>query len=415
MCEPDFVQFNNLACETAGGKVIFATDEWFAPAQNLLKREPAEFRASAFTEFGKWMDGWETRRKRIPGTALPFSSTDIYSASHHLMVYLSFEGHDWCIIQLGVPGVIHGFDVDTSFFTGNYTPSISIQASCLQTDEFPAAKPEGDHTGMAASEGEFKAVAKLRSELWEELVPVKELKPGNPDTCHNYFHVAFPHRVTHIRLNMYPDGGIARLRVYGVGQRDCATVSGLEQVDLVALANGGVCLGYSDAHFGHPRNMIGVGRAANMGDGWETARRLDRPQVLKMNAVGILEVPGSEWAVFRLGHPGVISLVEIDTNHFKGNYPDSCKIEACNLTTEEEQLCNRERWRNGEAVKWRMLLPPQKLKPHQRQFFSGNVLALTQVMSHVRLSIAPDGGVSRMRLWGRPKHFFNNPANEMDF
>ncbi|XP_018599045.1 allantoicase isoform X1 [Scleropages formosus] len=386
--QPDFLQFNNLACETAGGKVIFATDEWFAPAQNLLKREPVEFRASAFTEFGKWMDGWETRRKRIPG-------------------------HDWCIIQLGVPGVIHGFDVDTSFFTGNYAPSISIQASCLETDEFPVPRPEGDRTGTAATEREFEAVAKLRSEMWEELVPVKELKPGYPETCHNYFTVTFPHRVTHIRFNMYPDGGIARLRVYGVGQRDWSTVSSMKQVDLLSLANGGVCLGYSNAHFGHPRNMIGLGRAANMGDGWETARRLDRPRVLKANKEGMLQVPGSEWAVFRLGHPGAISLIEIDTNHFKGNFPDSCKIEACSLTSEAEEHCLREGWGSGQAVKWRTLLPPQKLKPHQRQFFSGDALELTEAVSHIRLTIAPDGGVSRLRLWGRPKPAFSNPTSKL--
>ncbi|KAI1897354.1 hypothetical protein AGOR_G00082450 [Albula goreensis] len=376
--EPDFLQFNNLACEMAGGKVIFATDEWFAPAQNLLKREPAEFIASAFTDYGKWMDGWETRRKRLPG-------------------------HDWCIIQLGVPGVIHGFDVDTSFFTGNYAPSVSIQAACLNTDEIPSLAPEGDRTGMAATEREFEAAAELHSETWEELVPVTELKPGYSDSCHNYFPVTFPHRVTHLRLNMYPDGGIARLRVYGIGQRDWSTEPTLDRVDLVALTNGGVCQGYSDAHFGHPRNMIGLGRAANMGDGWETARRLDRPKVLQTDEKGILRVPGSEWAVFRLGHPGVITSIEIDTNHFKGNFPDSCKIEACSLTPEEEQQYLSQRWATDEKEKWKILLSSQKLKPHHIHMFSGEAVELSEVVSHVRLVIAPDGGVSRLRLWGHPK------------
>ncbi|XP_071323447.1 allantoicase isoform X3 [Trachinotus anak] len=289
--EPDFLQFNDVACETVGGRVIFATDEWFAPAANLLKREPPQFVASAFTEFGKWMDGWETRRKRSPG-------------------------HDWCIIQLGVPGRIYGFDVDTSFFTGNHSPCVSIQAGCL--DKPPIFNLEGDRTGMAAFDSQLDAVAKLGSAAWPELVGVSELKPGYSDCCHNYFKVDFKHRVTHLRLNMYPDGGIARLRVYGVGQRDWSSVSTHQDVDLVALTNGGVCLGYSDAHFGHPRNMIGPGRAANMADGWETARRLDRPKDLKVDQRGILQVPGWEWAVFRLGHVGVISSIEIDTNHFKG-------------------------------------------------------------------------------------------------
>ncbi|XP_040920626.1 allantoicase isoform X2 [Toxotes jaculatrix] len=379
--EPDFLQFNDLACETVGGRVIFATDEWFAPAANLLKREPPQFIASAFTEFGKWMDGWETRRKRI-------------------------AGHDWCIVQLGVPGLIYGFDVDTSFFTGNHSPYVSIQAGCL--DKPPALTQAGDRTGMAASDGQLAAVAKLCSEAWPELVGVSELKPGYSDCCHNYFKVNFNHRVTHLRLNMYPDGGISRLRVYGVGQRDWSSVSTHQDVDLVALTNGGVCLGYSDAHFGHPRNMIGLGRAANMADGWETARRLDRPKELKVDHRGILQVPGWEWVVFRLGHPGVINSIEVDTNYFKGNFPDSCRIEACTLSPEEEVRCIGTGWRSG---KWQVLLPPQKLRPHHRHLYSGAELTLTRPVSHVRLIIAPDGGVSRLRLWGRPGPIAAAPTN----
>uniref|UniRef100_A0A667XWG5 Allantoate amidinohydrolase n=1 Tax=Myripristis murdjan TaxID=586833 RepID=A0A667XWG5_9TELE len=370
--EPDFLQFNNLACETAGGKVIFATDEWFAPAANLLKREPPRFIASAFTEFGKWMDGWETRRKRTPG-------------------------HDWCIIQLGVPGLIHGLDVDTSFFTGNHSPCVSVQAACLDTP--PTISLEGDRTGMAASDSQLAAVAKLGSEAWPVLLPVTELQPGYSDCCHNYFSVSCSHRVTHLRVNMHPDGGIARLRVYGVGRRDWSSVSAHQDVDLLALTNGGVCQGYSDAHFGHPRNMIGPGRAANMGDGWETARRLDRPRELEVDGRGILQVPGYEWAVFRLGRPGTISSIEVDTNHFKGNYPDSCRIEACTLTPDQEAQCIRSRWTSG---KWRLLLPPQKLRPHHRHRYGGEELALSEPVSHIRLVIAPDGGVSRLRAWGRP-------------
>ncbi|XP_066533758.1 allantoicase isoform X2 [Hoplias malabaricus] len=342
------------------------------------------FLASAFTEFGKWMDGWETRRKRIPG-------------------------NDWCIVQLGVPGVIHGFDVDTSYFTGNYAPSISIQAACLDDLSFPSLTPDGDRTGMAATESQFEAVSQLHSENWDELVRVTELRPGYADSCHNYFNVTFPKRVTHIRLNMYPDGGIARLRVYGVGQRDWSTVSSQEEVDLVALVNGGVCVGYSDAHFGHPRNMIGLGRAENMADGWETARRLDRPQVLKVDERGILQVPGFEWAIFRLGHLGEINKIEIDTNHFKGNFPDSCKVEACRLTPEEEKTFIYEKWSSGTVTRWRTLLPPQKLKPHFRHIYSRNSVLQSGPVTHVRLTIAPDGGVSRLRLWGHP--VYNNSTN----
>ncbi|XP_070705102.1 allantoicase [Pempheris klunzingeri] len=377
--EPDFLQLNDLACEAVGGRVIFATDEWFAPAANLLKRELPQFVTSAFTEFGKWMDGWETRRKRAPG-------------------------HDWCIIQLGVPGLIYGLDVDTSFFTGNHSPYVSVQAGCL--DEPPTFTLEGDRTGMAASDSQLAAVATLGSEAWPELVCVSQLKPGYSDCCHNYCKVDFNHRVTHLRLNMYPDGGIARLRVYGVGQRDWSSAPPHQDVDLAALTNGGVCLGYSDAHFGHPRNMIGLGRAANMADGWETARRLDRPKHLKADHQGILQVPGWEWAVFRLGRPGAISGIEVDTNHFRGNFPDSCSIQACSLTSEEEARCSGTGWNSG---KWQVLLPPQKLRPHHLHVYNEAQLTLRRPVSHVRLIIRPDGGVSRLRLWGRPAAA---PANQ---
>ncbi|TNM94495.1 hypothetical protein fugu_017254 [Takifugu bimaculatus] len=314
----DFLQFNDLACETVGGKVLFATDEYFAPASNLLKGALPQFDSSAFTEFGKWMDGWETRRKRIPG-------------------------HDWCIIQLGVPGRICGFDVDTSFFTGNHSPRVSIQGTCL--DSSPDFSLKGNRTGMAATDSEFAEVAKLRSEAWPELVPVSPLMPGFSDCCHNFFtNSQFTNRVTHLRLNMYP----------------------------------------------------GLGQAVSMADGWETARRLDRPNKLKVDQQGILQVPGREWAVFQLGHPGTIHRVEIDTIHFKGNFPDSCQVEVCSLSPDEEVQCIQNRWTSG---KWRLLLPPQKLRPHHTHQY--DELVPSGPVTHVRLTIRPDGGISRFRLFGR--------------
>ncbi|KAG2468150.1 ALLC Allantoicase, partial [Polypterus senegalus] len=219
--------------------------------------------------------------------------------------------HDWCIIKLGVPGVIHGFDVDTSFFTGNYAPHISIQAVCLQQD-----------------------------------------------------------------------GGIARLKVYGIGQKDWSEVSPTQKVDLVALVNGGVCIGFSDAHFGHPRNMI---------DSF--------PYITKgmVDENGILQVPGSEWAVFKLGHIGVITEIQIDTTHFKGNFPDSCKIDACSMTSVEEMT---RKWESDDVTDWKPLLVTQKLKPHHQHFFTGSSIQLTEAVTHVKITMAPDGGISRMRLWG---------------
>lgn len=373
---PEFVQMNNLACESVGGKVLFATDDWFATAENLLKKGDPEFKAGLFTEYGKWMDGWETRRKRIPG-------------------------HDWCIIQLGIPGVIHGFYMDTHFFTGNYAPRVSVQVACLPEKISPP--PRGDRIGSAATEEDFKAVERLHSEKWEYLLKMTELKPGYTESCHNYFHVSSRERWTHVRLNIYPDGGIARFKVYGIGQRDWSLCSPNDLEDLLSMANGSVCLGYSDAHYGHPRNLIGLGRAADMGDGWETARRLDRPPILKADENGILQVPGNEWTVFRLGHPGLITHIEIDTNHFKGNAPNSCKIEACILTLKEEEETIRNKWSAKLDNKWKTLLPVTQLHPHKRHYIDGTSLSLQEVITHVKITIAPDGGISRLRLWGFPR------------
>ncbi|XP_078503988.1 putative inactive allantoicase isoform X1 [Lissotriton helveticus] len=372
---PDFVQLNDLATETVGGKVLFATDDFFAPAENLLKRQAPEFNVDLFTEYGKWMDGWETRRKRI-------------------------SGHDWCIIQLGIPGVIHGFDVDTRFFIGNYTPRISVQAANLNQGEVPTFSERNNRMGTAFSEEDLETVNKLKSDSWTLLLPMVQLKAGNPETNHNYFPVSSQQRWTHIRLNMYPDGGIARFRIYGVAERDWSEIGTNDLVDLVAMVNGGVCLGFSNAHFGHPRNLIGIRRANDMGDGWETARRLDRPSILKTNDKGILQVPGSEWTIFRLGHSGVITYIEIDTNHFKGNFPDSCKIDACVLNSQEEKEKTLQKWSKMNEGKWKPLLSLIKLSPHKRHFFDETTLESRDVVTHVRLTMAPDGGISRMRLWG---------------
>ncbi|XP_030410063.1 probable allantoicase [Gopherus evgoodei] len=375
---PDFLHLNDLACEAVGGKIIFATDDFFAPAENLLKKKSPVLKPDEFTDYGKWMDGWETRRKRIPG-------------------------HDWCIIQLGVPGIVHGFEVNTSFFAGNSAPRISIQAACLMQVDLPEFWPRGDRIGTAASDEELKAVKKMKSDEWTLLVPMKELKPRYLDTSHNYFSASCKRKWTHIRLNIYPDGGIARFKVYGAVQKDWSASGPNDLDDLVAMENGGICVGFSSAQLGHPRNILGLGRATSMEDGWETARRPDRPPVLKADEKGILLMPGNEWAVFRLAHPCVITHIEIDTNHFKGNFPDTCKLEACVLNTEEEKEYITQKWNLKQNPKWNPLLSFTKLKPNKRHFFDGTALQMQDVITHVRLVIVPDGGVSRMRLWGFPR------------
>ncbi|XP_008059862.1 probable allantoicase [Carlito syrichta] len=372
----DFTQLIDMASESVGGKILFATDDFFAPAENLIKSDNPIFKEHEYTEFGKWMDGWETRRKRIPG-------------------------HDWCIIRLGIHGVIRGFDVDVSYFTGSHAPRMSIQAANLEEDKLPEIPERGIRTGAAATSEEFEAIDELKSNDWDCLVPMTELKPQNPASSHNYFLVNSQKIWTHIRLNIFPDGGIARLRVYGAGQKDWTATDLKEPVDLVAIAFGGVCVGFSNAHFGHPNNMIGVGRVKSMADGWETARRLDRPPILENGENGILLFPGCEWAVFRLAHPGVITQIEIDTKYFQGNSPDSCTVDGCILTTQEEEDMIKQKW-NLPIPKWKPLLPATKLSPNQSHLFDSLTLELQDVITHARLTIVPDGGVGRLRLKGYP-------------
>ncbi|XP_055982656.1 probable inactive allantoicase [Sorex fumeus] len=373
---PDFTQLIDMASESVGGKVLFSTDDFFAPAENLIKSESPMFKEHEYTEFGKWMDGWETRRKRIPG-------------------------HDWCIVKLGVQGIIRGFDVDISYFLGDYAPRISIQAANLEKDKQPEIPQRGLRTGSAATPQEFEAIAKLKSNNWHYLVPMTELKLGKPASSHNYFAVNSLQRWTHIRLNIFPDGGIARLRVYGTGQKDWTLADPKEPLDLVAISSGGACVGFSNALCGHPNNIIGVGKAKSMADGWETARRVDRPPILKNDENGILLAQGCEWAVFRLAHPGVITQIEIDTEHFKGNSPDSCKLDGCVLTTHEEEIMMRRKW-ILPVHKWKPLLPITKLSPNESHSFNSLTLELQDVITHVRFTMSPDGGVSRLRLKGYP-------------
>jgi len=243
----------------------------------------------------------------------------------------------------------------------------------------------------------MKAALALKSEEWDILVEQTPLGEGYKDTCKTFRPALKKGPFTHLRLNMFPDGGIARLRAYGVAVASLPD-SPHSLVDLTAATNGGVCIGYSDAHYGHPRNMIKSGRGVDMGDGWETARNPTRPAVLEADANGILQVPGCEWAAFRLGLAGTVRAVEIDTNHFKGNFPDSVTIEAaCAPPTEDEdallQMENR----------WRTLLPSVKLQAHKQHYFPKELFTgpgHTETVTHIRVRMFPDGGISRIGILG---------------
>ena len=324
----DFTELIDLASERLGGAVLFANDEFFAPKENLLKPSAPVFIEGKYTDLGKWMDGWETRRRRTPG-------------------------FDWCIIRLGLPGVIRGIVVDTSFFKGNYPEQCSLEACAV------AGQPE---------------VAQLTSEAteWIEILPQSQLKGDSQ----NPFAVNNEQRFTHLRFKIYPDGGVARLRIYGEVVPDWDALRKVGgQTDLAAVENGGLVLSCSDMFFGHRHNLIMPGRALNMSDGWETKRRRG---------------PGFDWVIIKLGAVGHIQRVEVDTSWFKGNFPDSCSLESCNAA--EGSI-------DDPAFAWHPLLPQTKLQAHTRHFFAAELDEVGPA-SHVRFNIFPDGGVSRLRLYG---------------
>ncbi|XP_074614432.1 allantoicase-like isoform X1 [Acropora palmata] len=369
---PSFAHLNDLASNGVGGKIVFATDDWFAVAENLLKPSDPEWHEGVFTSFGKWMDGWETRRKRIPG-------------------------HDWCVIKLGIPGVIKGLHVDTAFFTGNFPPRVSVQGAYVEEGLAMLHTERKSEMGTNAPANLIEELDKLTG-AWSEILPMTALRPGYSSTRHNYFAVNNQQRWTHLRLNLYPDGGIARLRVYGTAVKDWTHVA-LQKlpVDLTAMVNGGTAEGWSNMHYGHPRNLIAPGTAANMGDGWETARRMDRPSILEQGKDGCLNLPGCEWSVIQLGHPGTVQKIEIDTNHFKGNFPESCKVEGFLRRKKSPNDINTKDW---SSCSWKTILPRTKLSPDKLHQFTE--LEGCGAISHVRLIIYPDGGVSRLRCWGVP-------------
>lgn len=316
---PDFAtRWVNLAQPRLGAEVVSATDEFFASKDRLIGAEPPVFIPDKFDDHGKWMDGWETRRKRV-------------------------EGYDHCVVRLGRPAEVYGVDIDTSYFTGNYPPAASIDA-----------RLDGD---------------------WVEIVPATTLGGD----AHHYAAVDRHGPWRELRLNIYPDGGVARLRVHGRFVFDrAAEPDGL--VELSGLLQGARPVAWSDAHYGWPGKVFLPDTGINMGDGWETSRR---------------RVPGNEWLIVQLGHPGTIREIEIDTSHNKGNYPDRVLIQAASVERATDQSIVT------QSMFWPVLLPEQKLAAHTVHRFASEVADLGPI-THARVNIIPDGGVSRIRLFGEP-------------
>jgi allantoicase len=311
---PDFRTLPDLAARTLGGSVVWANDESFAERQHLILPAPPTFDAESFGHRGKVYDGWETRRRRAPG-------------------------NDAAIVRLGAPGIVHGVVIDTAWFKGNFPPEASVEAACV--DGYPS-------------------VDELLDATWHPIVGRTAIKG---DTDENAFPVTSRHRWTHVRLSIYPDGGVARLRVHGEVVPDPARLE-IGIVDLAALENGGRVIGCSDMFYSSPNNLILPGLARTTADGWETARRRDA---------------GNDWVSVRLAGEGRVRLAELDTSYFVHNAPGWAAL------------------RGRTSGDWSELLPRTRLQPDtQHRFLLDDAPPATEV----RLDIYPDGGMARLRLFG---------------
>jgi allantoicase len=321
MSQNDFTTLPDLAVRRLGGSVVAANDELFAERENLIKPEAPAYETYTFGHKGQVYDGWETRRRREPG-------------------------HDWAIVRLGVAGVVCGVVVDTAHFKGNYPPEISVEGCSVEGYPTPDQLERAD---------------------WATLVPRSAVRGD----AQNPFRVDVPQRFTHVRLCMYPDGGIARLRVHGEIVPDPRYLAP-GAIDLAALENGGDVSGCSNMFYASPQNLISPGLARVMGEGWETARRRD---------------DGNDWVELRLAGAGLVRLAELDTSYFVGNAPGWASLRACDARDADQ----------GDPEAWVELLPRTRLQPDTRHRF--RVDADVEA-THVRLDVLPDGGMARVRLHG---------------
>lgn len=314
-------QYTDLLNERCGGQAIACSDEFFAEKENMVKTAEPIFQEGVFTDRGQIMDGWESRRRRD-------------------------GGYDWAILQLGLAGTIKGVNVDTTHFKGNAPGKITLEACSIKGQ--PTADTE-----------------------WTEIICMTDVDAHS----HNLIDVDNDASWTHVRLNIFPDGGVARLRVYGEPTVNWDEFLDGEWVDLALASHGGRAIACSDMFFSDMNNLLQTNRGVNMGDGWETKRRRG---------------PGNDWVVVRLGRKGAIKMVEIDTNHFKGNFPDSIKLEATTAADIDD------------ATQWVELLSQRPAQAHKQHFFREELADSTTEYTHVRLSVYPDGGVSRLRINGVP-------------
>jgi len=320
----------DLASERVGGETLSCSDDFFAEMENLIKPGRGIFIDDKFTDRGKWMDGWESRRSYGRDNGREF---------------------DWCIIRLGIKGVIRGFDIDTNYFRGNAPESVSVEA-CISEVE-----PNADT-------------------VWETVLDQAPVEAHSQ----NIFAITNDKAYTHIRLNMFPDGGVARIRVYGEADVNWEHFIDGELIDLAYIKNGGKALLVSDMFFSDKNNLIMPGRGKDMGDGWETKRRRD---------------PGPDWSIVKLAAQGSIEKVIVDTCHFKGNFPDTFTLEGL--------VSNSDDFTDGQQEeKWQPIIARTKLYAHREHLFINEIIPTsTETFTHIRLNIFPDGGISRLRAFGK--------------
>ena len=314
----------DLAQPRLGTKVIYKTDDFFASANRIINPTEPVFKIGVFDKHGKWMDGWESRRKRT-------------------------TGHDYIIIKLGRPGIIKKVDVDTSHFNGNQPAMVSIEGSYSKSD-------------------------KLNQFRWQPLLSKKKTKADS----HHYFTIKNNQVFTHIKFNIFPDGGVARLRLYGSISKSKKLKN--KKINLASLLDGSSVIACNNEHFGKAENILAPGKAKNMGDGWETRRRRGK---------------GFDWLILNTLDGKEIDKIEISTHHFKGNFPSHCSIQAAYLTNSKnsKQIVK-------SSTKWRYLLKNVKLSADKVHVFK-NMLLKKDKINYIKINIFPDGGISRFKIFGK--------------
>ena len=318
----------DLAQSRLGTKIVYKTDEFFAPAKRIINPWPPIFKEGVFDRHGKWMDGWETRRKRG-------------------------KGHDYLILKLGKPGKIHKVDIDTSYFSGNQPRQVSLDA-CLSKKKIPN-----------------------KNSNWIKILKKKSTKPNS----HHFFNIKNKSIFTHVKLNIYPDGGVARIRIYGSMQIKKKFTNKI--INLTSVLNGATPIACNNEHFGRAENILAPGKGKNMGDGWETRRSRGK---------------NFDWLILKCATAGKINKIQIDTHHFKGNYPDRCSLQAAYLN-------NKTSFKNvvKKSKKWNFLLNKVKLHAHKKHNFNNKQMKKNKI-NYIRINIFPDGGISRIRVFGRSEY-----------